>query len=150
MFEHTINKKYDFVTKERVAKLVNSPIRSYIPGSCAEIEDREQRASIFRLMDLAKDLDNNSGGNTHVETVNMMDSWHKFGYHLLMRNRSNCFNPIEIGHFMSKGIVPKVPGNLVLNDLTNMWLETSFIGEESAISSVLKLERQRSPYLHGK
>ena len=51
---------------------------------------------------------------------------------------------------MSKVIVPKVPGNLVLNELTNMWIEPSFIGEESAISSVLKLERQRSPNSHGK
>ena len=51
---------------------------------------------------------------------------------------------------MSKGIIPKVPENLVLNELTNMWLEPSCIGEESAISSVLKLERQCSPNLHGK
>ena len=51
---------------------------------------------------------------------------------------------------MSKGIVPKVPGNLVLNELTNMWLEPSSIGEESAISSVFKLEQQRSPNSHGK
>ena len=127
MFEHTTNKIYDFATKERVAKLVNSPTRSYIPGSCAEIEAREQKASIFRLMELAKVLDNNSGGNTHVETVKMMNSWHIFGHHLLMRNRSNYFNQIETGHFMSKGIVPKVPENLLLNELTNMWLEPSFI-----------------------
>ena len=50
---------------------------------------------------------------------------------------------------MSKGIAPQVPGNLVLNDLLNMWIESSFIGKEAPISSVLKLEQQRLPNLHG-
>ena len=85
-FKHTTNKIYDHATKERVSKLVNSPAKSYIPGSGAEIEGHEQKKSIFRLMDLAKVLDNNIGGNTHVETMNMMDYWHKFGYLLLIRN----------------------------------------------------------------
>ena len=91
MFEHTTDEIYDFATKERVAKLVNCPTRSYIPGSGLESEGLEQNKSIFRLRDFAKILDNNSGGNTHMETVKMMNSWHIFGYHLLMRNRSNFF-----------------------------------------------------------
>ena len=39
MFEHTTNKIYEYVTKERVSKLVSSPRRSYIPGSGTENED---------------------------------------------------------------------------------------------------------------
>ena len=76
MFEHTTDEIYDFATKERVAKLVNCPTRSYIPGSGSESEGLEQNKSIFRLRDFAKILDNNSGGNTHMETVKMMNSWH--------------------------------------------------------------------------
>ena len=54
-----------------------------------------------------------------------------------MRNRSNYFNQIETGHFMSKGIVPKVAENLVLNELTNMWLEPSFIGDLFLINRLI-------------
>ena len=50
---------------------------------------------------------------------------------------------------MSKGIVPQVPGILVLNNLPNMWIESSFIGKGAPISSVLKLEQQCSPKFHG-
>ena len=132
-----------------MAKLVNCPTISYILGSGVESEGVEQNKSLIRLRDFAKVLDDKCGGNTHVETVKMMNLWHLFGYHLLMRNRSNVFHKIETGHFMSKGIVPQVPGNLVLNNLPNMWIEPSFIGKEAQISSVLKLEQQRSPNLHG-
>ena len=82
MFEHTTDEIYDFANREILAKLVNCPTRSYIPGSGSESEGLEQNKSIFRLRDFAKVLDNNSGGNTHVETVKMMNSWHIFGYYL--------------------------------------------------------------------
>ena len=73
MFEHTTDEIYDFATRERLAKLVNCPTRSYIPDSGSKSEGLEQNKSIIRLRDFAKVLDNNSGGNTHVETVKMMN-----------------------------------------------------------------------------
>ena len=50
---------------------------------------------------------------------------------------------------MSKGIVPQVPGILVLNNLANMWIESSYIGKKATISYMLQLEQQRSPNFHG-
>ena len=140
MFEHTSKEIYDLATKDRVSKLVHSPKRSYNPGLGEKMDDERQRPSKTNLMDQAKVFDKNNGGNSHVETVNMMASWHKFGFHLLMRNRSNYFKQIETGHFMSRGIIPKVPGNFVLHELTNTWLKLYCIEKVVPISSIMKLE----------
>ena len=95
MFEHTTDKIYDIATKERVAKLVNFPTVFNILGFGSKSELVEQNKSNIQLRERAQVLDQQCGGDTHLETVSMMNSWHLFGYHLLMRNRTNVFHKIE-------------------------------------------------------
>ena len=65
MFEHTTDEIYDIATKERVAKLVNFPTRSYLPRSGSTRELGEQNQSIIQLREQAQFLDQECGGDKH-------------------------------------------------------------------------------------
>ena len=86
-----------------------------------------QSSSNHTLMEKAKSLDKKNGGKPHVETMNMMVSWQKFSFQLMIRNRSDFFSKIETSHFMSKGIICRIPENFVLHELTNIWLNPECI-----------------------
>ena len=85
MFEHPSKEKYDLATKEKVSKIINSPRRNYYPAVGTAIYVVKQRLSNHTLMDMAKILDNNNGGKSHVETMNMMVSWQTIGFQLIIK-----------------------------------------------------------------
>ena len=116
LFEHCTDKIYKPVTEQRLNDHIGS-------------KSNDSKKSMAEFAELAQTLGKKDGNKSHEVTIKFMESWHQFGRNVYVRNEVNFFHKIETGDFMSCGKVPKVPGDFILDELTNQCLSPKQVGK---------------------
>ena len=147
LFEHCTDKIYKPVTEQRL-KVYNSRRKTIHLSRSIGISfgSAKSKKSMTEFVELAHTLEKKDGNKSHGVTIKSMESWHQSGKNVFVRNQVNFFHKIETGHFMSCGKVSKVPGDFILDELTNQCLHPNSIGTNHPISSRMIVQLGEQSY----